>query len=60
MVHEHVNIHIFLSLFNVYVAAISVYHDPVEGKPVGKHDLVIRFLRGAKKLNPPWLPSEPP
>ncbi len=35
------------STLKVYVAAISAYHDPVEGKSVGKHNLVVRFLRGA-------------
>ncbi|KAI2647522.1 Vascular endothelial growth factor receptor 3 [Labeo rohita] len=40
--------------------AIAVQHDPIEGKSVGKHDLVIRFLRGARRLNllrPPSVPS---
>ncbi len=34
------------STLKVYVAAISANVDPVEGKTVGKHDLVIRFPRG--------------
>ncbi len=42
-----------LSTLKVYVAAISSHHDPVEGRSVGKHNLVIRFLRGARRLNPP-------
>ncbi len=29
------------------------HHDAVDGKSLGKHDLVIRFLRGARRLNPP-------
>ncbi len=37
----------------VYVAAIAAHHDAVDGKSVGKHYLVIRFLRVARKLNPP-------
>ncbi len=45
------------STLKVYVAAISAYHDPVEGKSVGKHNLVVRFLRGARRLNPPKPPS---
>ncbi len=45
------------STLKVYVAAISTHHDPVEGRSVGKHDLVVRFLRGARRLNPPWPPS---
>ncbi len=43
----------------VYVAAIAANHDPVEGKSVGKHDLVIRFLRGAGRLNHPRPPLYP-
>ncbi len=27
------------------------HHDPIEGKSVGKHDLVVRLLRGARRLN---------
>ncbi len=50
----------------VYVAAIAANHGPVEGKSVGKHDWVVRFLRGARSPPPlsqtqPWLcfvPSE--
>ncbi len=41
------------STLEVYIAAISTHHDPIEGKSVGKHDLVVRFLRGARRLNPP-------
>ncbi|KAL0194647.1 hypothetical protein M9458_008219, partial [Cirrhinus mrigala] len=40
------------STLKVYVAAIPAHHDPIQGKSVGKHDLVIR-------LNPPWPPSIP-
>ncbi len=47
------------STLKVYVAAISTNHDPVEGKSVGKHDWVVRFLRGARRLNPPRPPSIP-
>ncbi len=47
------------STLKVYVAAISAHHDPVEGRSVGKHDLFIRFLRGARRLNPPRPPSLP-
>ncbi len=41
------------STLKVYEATISAHHDPVDGKSVGKHNLVVRFLR----LNPP---SPPP
>ncbi len=43
----------------VYVAAIFAYHDPIEGRLIGKHNLVVRFLRGTRLLNPPWPPSIP-
>ncbi len=45
------------STLKVYVAAIFTHHGPVEGKLVGKHNLVVRFLRGARRLNPPRPPS---
>ncbi len=32
---------------------------PCEGKSVGKHDWVVRFLRGARRLNPTRPPSIP-
>ncbi|KAL0148432.1 hypothetical protein M9458_056242 [Cirrhinus mrigala] len=41
------------STLKVHVAAISANHDLVGGRSVGKHDLIIRFLRGARRLNPP-------
>ncbi len=41
------------STLKVYVTAIAAHHDAVDGKSLGKHDLVIRFLRGARRLNPP-------
>ncbi len=44
---------------NAYVAMIAANHDPVDGKLVGKHDWVIRFLRGARRLNPLRPPSIP-
>ncbi len=44
------------STLKVYVAAIAANHDPVEGKSVGKHDWVVRFLRGARRLNHPRPP----
>ncbi len=47
------------STLKVYVAAIAANHDPVNGKSLGKHDLVIRFLRGTRRLNPPRPPSIP-
>ncbi len=41
------------------MAVIAANHDPVEGNSVGKHDWVVRFLRGARRLNPPRPPSIP-
>ncbi|KAI2662351.1 Beta-glucosidase A [Labeo rohita] len=43
------------STLKVYVAAIPAYHDAVDGLSLGKHHLIIRFLRGARRLNPPCL-----
>ncbi len=37
----------------VQVAALSAYHSPLDGNTVGKHPLVIRFLRGALRMRPP-------
>lgn len=31
----------------------AAHHDSVDGKFFGKHDLIIRFLRSARRLNPP-------
>ncbi len=28
----------------VYVAAIAAHHDAVDGRSLGKHDLIVRFL----------------
>jgi len=47
------------STLKVYVAAIAAHHDPIEGKSVGKHYLIVRFLRGARRLNPPRPPLVP-
>ena len=47
------------STLKVYVAAISAHHDLLENKKVSQHDLVIRFLRGARRLNPPRSPLVP-
>ncbi|KAI2646019.1 ORF V: Enzymatic polyprotein [Labeo rohita] len=41
------------STLKVYVAAIAAYHDAVDGLSLGKHHLIVRFLRGARRLNPP-------
>ncbi len=38
------------STLKVHAAAISACHDHIDGKSVGKHDLVVRFLRGARRF----------
>ncbi len=48
------------STLKVYVAAITAHHDAVDSRSMGKHDLIVRFLRGARRLNPsrpPLMPS---
>ncbi len=44
------------STLKVYVAAITAHLDAVDGWSLGKHDLIVRFLRGARRLNPPRPP----
>ncbi|KAI2655617.1 Protein transport protein SEC24 [Labeo rohita] len=46
--------------FMVYVATISAFHATVYGCSVGKHNLVIRFLKGARWLRPSRPPTVPP
>ncbi len=29
-----------------------VHHDAVDGRSLGKHDLIVRFLKGARRMNP--------
>lgn len=41
------------STIRVYAAAISAQHARVEGRTVGSHPLVARFLKGALRLRPP-------
>ncbi|KAL0199608.1 hypothetical protein M9458_002795, partial [Cirrhinus mrigala] len=41
------------STLKVYMAAVAANHDLVDGRSLGKHNLIIRFLRGARKINPP-------
>ncbi len=48
------------STLKVYVAAIAAHHNAVDGRPLGKHDLIVRFLKGARRMNPsrpPLVPS---
>ncbi|KAL0149660.1 hypothetical protein M9458_055035, partial [Cirrhinus mrigala] len=32
---------------------IAAYHDAVDGASIGKHQLVVRFLKGVRRVNPP-------
>ncbi len=48
------------STLKVYVAAIAAHHDAVDGRSLGKHDLIVRFLKWARRMNPsrpPLVPS---
>ncbi len=44
------------STLKVYVAAISAYHNGIDKRSVGRNDLVIKFLWGARRMNPPARP----
>jgi len=41
------------STLKVYVAAISVNHGQIDGRPVGVRYWVAQFLHGARRLCPP-------
>ncbi|XP_016097960.1 NACHT, LRR and PYD domains-containing protein 12-like [Sinocyclocheilus grahami] len=41
------------SMLKVYVAAIASFRSPVDGQSIGKHALVVRFLKAAPSV-PPW------
>ncbi|XDV33032.1 hypothetical protein PO909_003616 [Leuciscus waleckii] len=43
----------------VYVAPITAFHTPIANKPLGRNKLIARFLKGARRLNPPPPPSVP-
>lgn len=52
------------SMLKVYLGIITVNHALMAGQSVGANDLVVKFLRGGKRLNPPcphtvptWDPS---
>ncbi len=47
------------STLKVYVAAITAHHDAVDGRSLGKHDLIVRFLKGARRMNPTRSPLVP-
>ncbi len=48
-----------LSTLKVYVAAIAAHHDAVDGQSLAKHDLIVRFLKGARRMNPSRSPLTP-
>ncbi len=48
------------STLKVYVAAIASFRSPLDGQSIGRHALVVSFLKGARRLHPPRLPSVPP
>ncbi|KAL0168793.1 hypothetical protein M9458_037015, partial [Cirrhinus mrigala] len=41
------------STLKVYVAAITASHAPIAGQSVGRNNLVVQFLKGSRRLNPP-------
>ncbi len=45
------------STLKVYVAAIAAHHDAVDSRSLGKHNLIVRFLRDAKRLKRHETPS---
>ncbi len=47
------------TLKKVYVAAIVAHHDAVDGRSLGKYDLIMRFLKGARRMNPSRSPLVP-
>ncbi len=47
------------STLKVYVAAIAAHHDAVDGRSLGKHDLIVGFLKGARRMNPSRSPLVP-
>ncbi len=42
------------STLKVFVAAIAAFYAPIAGQSVGRDNSVVRFLKGARRLNPPW------
>ncbi|XP_042572020.1 uncharacterized protein LOC122135816 [Cyprinus carpio] len=47
------------STLKVYVATIAASHALITGQSVGRNDLVVRFMRGARRLHPPCPPTVP-
>ncbi len=41
------------------LSAIAAHHDAVDSRSLGKHDLIVRFLKGARRMNPSRSPLVP-
>ncbi|KAL0161811.1 hypothetical protein M9458_041207, partial [Cirrhinus mrigala] len=40
------------STLKVYVAAIAAFHAPIADQSIGRNNLVVRFLKGSRRINP--------
>ncbi|XP_039520389.1 uncharacterized protein LOC120474294 [Pimephales promelas] len=47
------------STLKVYVAAVAAFSESMHGLSIGRDELIICFLRGARRMNPPRPPSVP-
>jgi hypothetical protein len=47
------------STLKVYVAAVAAFTELTHGQSIGRNELVICFLRGARRMNPQRPPSVP-
>ncbi len=43
----------------MYVVVITTLHDAVDGRSLGNHDLIVSFLKGARRINPSRSPLTP-
>ncbi len=41
------------------MATIAAHHNAVNGRSLGKHDLIVRFLKGSRRMNPSRSPLVP-
>ncbi len=56
---DHFSVGLTPSTLRVYVAAIAAFHAPLDVGPLGRHQLVGRFLRGAWRMRPATRSSVP-
>lgn len=49
----------YLSMLNVYVAAISVHHSTMDGISLGAHKTVTTFLKSVRHLSLIWSLESP-